>query len=467
MQTHLIGIRFGKTAVLKHTAAVLALALSAGSVYAANTVFDQPDTDFKGRVSSVGVVTPGSEALINGSGFKAGQEIQLLRSGQNVARDQPVTADQDGKFSTTIAVPTDAAVGRHPVVVQVAKPSAADVFELKVSPDLKFSGAEKFNIVAERVQPGMYQSAYSAASNMLFVTSAVGRPPVKESALMKVNADTLKIEASVTPAADKTSDKGQIMAVYGVAVDDAAGTVWVTNTRANTVAVYKQSDLSLVKQFDHGVAPHARDVAIDSEHHRAYVSAFSESEIIVFDIQKLEQLDSIAIKSGMRGKDFQPMSLALDAKNSKLYTVSLPTSEAAVIDLAKQQVEHVYALPGANSSIGVAVAPQANVLFVASQGSDNVQLLDLKKGEILHSVSVGAGPLNVVWDAQNKLAYVISRGAGSIAVINLDGELVANLEAGSLPNHLSTDGKGAVFAINKARGKDDETRDRISKITLK
>src|SRR3546814_1181790 len=52
------------------------------------------------------------------------------------------------------------------------------------------------------------------------VTSAVGRPPVKESALMKVDADTLKIEASVTPAADKTSDKGQIMAVYGVAVDE-------------------------------------------------------------------------------------------------------------------------------------------------------------------------------------------------------------------------------------------------------
>src|SRR3546814_12683168 len=97
---------------------------------------------------------------------------------------------------------------------------------------------------------------------MLFVTSAVGRPPVKESALMKVNADTLKIEASVTPAADKTSDKGQIMAVYGVAVDDAAGTVWVTNTRANTVAVYKQSDLSLVKQFDHGVAPPAPSVPI-------------------------------------------------------------------------------------------------------------------------------------------------------------------------------------------------------------
>src|SRR5690606_16459776 len=132
----------------------------------------------------------------------------------------------------------------------------------------------------------------------------------------------------------------------------------------------------------------------------------------------------------------------LDAANSKLYTVSLSSNEAAVIDLARQQVEQVYALPGAKSASGVAIAPEANVLFVASQGSDNVLLLDLKEGKVLHTVSVGAGPLNVAWDAQDKLAYAISRGAGSIAVIDLDGKLVANLEAGSLPNHLSTDGKG-------------------------
>ncbi|NYT86163.1 YncE family protein [Pollutimonas harenae] len=467
MQTSLIGIRFNRPAVLKQTAAVLVMALCAGSAYASNTVFDQPDPDFKGRVFSPGVVTPGGNAVINGSGFKAGQEIQLLRSGQNVAKDQVLTAGQDGKFSTSIAIPADAAIGRHPIVVQVAKPSAAEVFELKVSPDIKFSGADKFTIVSERLRPGMYQSAYSAASNMLYVTSSAGRPPATESVLMKVDPDTLKIEASATAATSMVNGKNRVMAIFGVAVDDAAGTVWVTNTRDNTVAVYKQSDLSLVKQFEPGAAPHARDVAIDSAHHRAYVSAFGAGEIAVFDTQKLEPLDAIAIKSGIRGEEFKPMGLSLDARNSKLYTVSLPSNQAAMIDLAKQQVEQVYALPGAEGSIGVAVAPEANVLFVASQGSDNIQILDLEKGEVLHSVSVGASPLSVVWDAKDKLAYVISRGAGSIAVINLDGKLLANLKAGSLPNHLSTDGKGHIFSINKARGKDDETRDQVTKITLK
>ncbi|MGB6103940.1 MAG: ATP-binding protein [Pusillimonas sp.] len=466
MQTHLIGIRLSKTATLKRTAALLAaLTLSAGSV-CANTVFDQPDTDFKGNVFSAGVVTPGGEAEVRGAGFKPGQEIQLLRSGQSIAGDKVLTADQEGKFSTTIAVPADAAVGRHPVVVQVAKPSAASIFEFKVSPEIKFSGADKFNVVSQHLQNGLYQSAYSAANNVLFVTSAVGRPPVKESALMKVNPDTLKIEASVTPDADKANDKGQVMAVYGVAADDETGTVWVTNTRSNSVAVYKQSDLSLVKQFENGIVPHARDVVIDSKKHRAYASAVGTTEIIVFDTQKLEKIGAIAIKSKSR-EDASPMSLALDAENGKLYTVSMSTNEAVVIDLAKQEVEHVYPLPGAKSASGVAVAPEANVLFTASQGTDNVHLIDLKNGEVLHTVSVGAGPLNLVWDAKSKLAYAVSRGADSIAVIDLDGKLVANLEGGSYPNHVATDGKGTIFAINKARGKDDKTGDRISKITLK
>ncbi|KAA0890017.1 YncE family protein [Pusillimonas sp. ANT_WB101] len=466
MQTTLFCIGNYRKTVLKTTALVLAaLAISTGSVQA-DTVFDQPDTNFNGSVFSTGVVHPGGEAIVKGGGFKPGQEVQLLRNGHNIAKDKILTADQDGKFSTTISVPETAATGLHPVVVQVAKPSAAKVFEFKISPDINYTGAEKFTITSASLSPSVYQSAYSAATNALFVTSSVGRPPVKASTLTKLNADTLKVEASITPAADPSNEKGQVMAVYGVAVDDDAGTVWVSNTRASTVAVYKQADLALVKQFPNELVPHARDIVVDSKHHRAYASVTGSNEIAVFDTQKLEHIGTIVMKSKSR-EGISPMSMALDASNGKLYTVSRTSNEAVVIDLGKQEVEHVYPLPGAKAASGVAVAPEANTLFVASQATDNVLLVDLKDGKILHDVKVGAGPLNITWDAKNKLAYAVSRGGNSIAVINLDGKLVANLDGGSLPNHISTDGKGAIFALNKARGKDDKTGDRLSKISLK
>ena len=409
---------------------------------------------------------PGDEVAVRGGGFKPGQEIQLLRNGHNIAKDKVLTADQEGNFNTTIALPSTAAIGLHPVVVQVAKPSAAAIFELKVSPDIPYSGAEKFDIAAEHLAAGLYQAAYSKAGDAVFVTSSVGRPPVKESALLKVDPKTLKVQASTAPPADPNNDKGQLMAVYGVAVDDEAGTVWVTNTRQDTVAVYKQDDLSLVKQFPAGTVPHSRDVIIDGKNRRAYSSATGSNEIIVFDTQTLERIGAIAIQSRSRGT-VSPMSLALDAGNGKLYTVSRTTDEAVVIDLASQQVEHVHPMPGARNAAGVAVAPEAGVLFVASQTSDNVLLLDLKNGKVLHTVSLPAGPLNVTWDARNKLAYAVSRGGSAISVIDLDGMLVANLDGGTYPNHLATDGQGTVYAINKSRGQNDETGDRITRIKMK
>ena len=111
--------------------------------------------------------------------------------------------------------------------------------------------------------PGLYQSAYSAASNAVFVTSAVGRPPVTQSQLLKLDPKSLKVIKAITPAQVPGSTNGAVYAVYGVGVDDANGNVWVTNTRQNSIAVYRQKDLSLVHQFPVDTVPHARDVVVD------------------------------------------------------------------------------------------------------------------------------------------------------------------------------------------------------------
>lgn len=446
-----------------------ALALSLGVSHAlADSVFSSPDANFRGRLQAGGVVVPGSEITLKGASFKPGQTVTLAR-GKTILNPEgtPFKADDKGEFEFKLSIPQDAAPGQHPIIVNVANPDAAIIFPLKVSPVIAISGTDKFEAKNEKLVRGLYQVARSDKNNTLFVTSAVGRPPVKESKLLKLNGDTLVIEAEVDTKLVQGREDGHRHAVYGVAVDDAEGNVWTTTTRDGSVAVYKQSDLSLVKQFEPELVPHSRDVVVDAEAGRAYVSAVGGNFISVFDTKELKALEPIEIKSGVRGETFTPTSLSFDKANHKLYSVGMKTGEVAVIDTKNNAVEKVFALPGAKSSIGISVDPTTNQVYVVSQGSDNLIIADVATGKVLHDVATGAGPLNVAFDPVKKLAYVANRGAGTVTVINPQGEIVANLEAGSFPNHLLADGKGNVFVINKARGENDATGDRVTRLTPK
>lgn len=427
-----------------------------------------PEVEFQGRVSASGAsrgqpIYAGDEATISGSNLVPGQEVTIW-DGDTELTSEPLKADAEGKFSFKLTVPQDAAPGQHYVIVNGENPKASTISRLKVSPKIEPFGADKFEVTASKLVRGLYQAAYSAKNDALFVAAAAGRPPAVESKLLRIDPETLAVDAEVTPAA---APAGGVFAVYGIGVDDTNDTVWVTNTRQNTVAVYKQSDLSLVKQFEPGTATHSRDVVIDEAAGRAYVSAARESEIVVIDTKTLEVANRIEIQSSKRGEAFGAASLALDRESGKLFTVSLTTSELAIIDTASGTVDKVVPVRGAMSAIGVAYDPKTKRAFVAAQGSDTLAIVDTASGETLHSVPVGAGALSVTFDAVSNLAYVSNRGAGTVAVVTPDGELVASLDGGTNPNHVITDGKGRVYAINKSRGEDDPNGDRIARIVPK
>lgn len=418
--------------------------------------FAAVDTSFAGQVRPAApVVYAGDTVRLEGSRFTPGQQVTLGYEGRPLV--QAVTVDSEGKFIAEVQIPAQAQPGRHPIVVSATGPNAATIATLKISPKLEASGQERFATQSEKLAPGgLYQSAYSAKNNALFVTRAVGRPPVSESELIKVNADTLQELARVTPAKapDRKNRQGEmqsggVFAVYGVGVDDARGTVWVTNTRQNTVAVYRQSDLRLVKQLPSESAGHPRDVVIDTRSGKAFVSTVSPA-IEVFDTRSFKKTATITIESSIRGfnaRPFTAMSLALDAASGKLYVVS-STGELAVVDVKSRKVEKVFAIEGVNGSAGVAYDARSGRLFVASQGSDDLAVIDAASGRVLQRTLVGAGALNVVFDAASNLAYVSNRGAATVTVVDTDGQIVANLPTGPQPNHLSLGKGGAVYLVN-------------------
>lgn len=424
-------------------------------------------------------ILAGSPVVVAGKGFKPGQKVALFY-GSTPLPGGSLTADPEGKVQGQILVPANAVYGTHPIVVVAEGPYTALVEDLKVSPTVPLAGQANFTVTEATVARALYQSAYSAKTNHLFVTSAVGRPPVQQSELLKLDPATLKVIARVTPAAAPAREGGPrpgpagqnapqgpgVYAVYGVGVDDARGTVWVTNTRQNSVAVYRQSDLSLVKQMAPGSVAHARDVAIDSSAGKAYVSAAGTPDVQVFDTGTLEAEAPITIQTRAPGRQqqFSALSLSLDAAAGRLYVVSMSTNEVAVINTRTRDVEHVFAVPGARSAIGVSHDPETGRIFVAAQGSDNLTVLDGKTGAVIADTPVGAGALNVAFDPVKRLAYVSTRGAGTIAVADADGKLVANLGPAPMANHVAIGQNGTVFAVDKsatARGADSDTILRI------
>lgn len=310
--------------------------------------------------------------------------------------------------------------------------------------------------------PGVYQSAYSARLQRLYVASAVGRPPVRESRLLKIDPASLRVEAVVTPAPQASRQDGQVQAIYGVAADDAHGQVWATNTRSGSVAVYRQSDLALVKQFADNAVPHARDVAIDAAHDRAYVSSPASNVIHVFDTATLQPLPGITLSGA--GEAPKPMSLALDAARQRLYTVSLNTAEVFAIDTATGRQIARYAVSGVQGASGIAVDSQAQRLYVASQKSGDVTVLDARDGRVLQRVPTGAGALNVAFDPLHRLAYVANRGAGTVTVLNDAGVIQAQIASGSAPNHIIIDPQGIAWLLVKTKGKNDPNGDRLIRI---
>lgn len=403
-------------------------------------------------------ILAGGAVVASGRDFHPGQAVTLLY-GQT--RLGSAVADAEGAFQTNLTLPADAQSGNHPIVVVAETPYNATIANLKVSPNLPLSGRSGYEVTDVSPTRGLYQTAFSARRNAIFAAAAVGRPPVRQSELLRLNADTLEVEARVTPAAapprqlpanapaDASTDAG-VYAVYGVGVDDRNDTVWVTNSRQNTVAVYRQSDLSLIKQFEPGTVNHARDVVIDAEDGKAYASATFQPEVAVFDTADLTVAKRIQIASTVRGETFSAASLSYDREANRLYVASNSTNEIAVIDTRTDTVLNVFPVPGARSVIGVSHDPVTDRIFAAAQGTDNLVILNGADGSVLSDTPVGAGALNVVFEPVNRLAYVSNFGAGTVTVVDPDGRIVANLPAPPVANHVSTDGRGNVYVAVKS-----------------
>ena len=319
--------------------------------------------------------------------------------------------------------------------------------------------------------PGQFQVGYSKKNHKLFVPT-VGARGGLASSLARVDADTLKTEAFAELPVKK-NDKGQYgyTSAYGVTVDDVDGTVWVTNTTDNSVAVYDQQTLKLiwtnegVKEGDPNWIEHPRSVLVDHESGKAFVTGrFFVSAIDL----KTKQVEKIQLEGAPdNGTRYISMNLFLDG--GKLYVPERTGGKLFVVDTKTFKVEKTIQTQGEDSTVevrpsDVAVDRSLGEIYVSSQGvkgvNSGISVYDLHTGEFKKFVKFGTQALALEHDEDRDLVYVTDFGTGKVAVF--DGradEVIGEVEMnGAAANDVTLLKDGSVLVLDK--------KDRDEKVTL-
>ena len=319
--------------------------------------------------------------------------------------------------------------------------------------------------------PGQFQVGYSKKNHKLFVPT-VGARGGLASSLARVDADTLQTEAFAELPVKK-NDKGQYgyTSAYGVTVDDVDGTVWVTNTIDNSVAVYDQQSLKLiwtnegVKEDDPNWIEHPRSVLVDHESGKAFVTGRFFVSAIDLKTKQVEKIQLEGAPDG--GTRYISMNLFLDG--GKLYVPERTGGKLFVVDTKTFKVEKTIQTQGEDSNVevrpsDVAVDHSLNEIYVSSQGvkgvNSGISVYDLQTGEFKKFVKFGTQALALEHDEDRDLVYVTDFGTGKVAVF--DGradEVIGEVEMnGAAANDVTLLKDGSVLVLDK--------KDRDEKVTL-
>mgnify|MGYP001669597456 CR=1 FL=1 len=319
--------------------------------------------------------------------------------------------------------------------------------------------------------PGQFQVGYSKKNHKLFVPT-VGARGNLASSLARVDADTLQTEAFAELPVKK-NDKGQYgyTSAYGVTVDDVDGTVWVTNTTDNSVAVYDQQTLKLiwtnegVKEGDPNWTEHPRSVLVDHESGKAFVTGRFFVSAIDLKTKQVEKIQLEGAPDG--GTRYISMNLFLDG--GKLYVPERTGGKLFVVDTKTFKVEKTIQTQGEDSTVevrpsDVAVDRSLGEIYVSSQGvkgvNSGISVYDLRTGEFKKFVKFGTQALALEHDEDSDLVYVTDFGTGKVAVF--DGradEVIGEVEMnGAAANDVTLLKDGSVLVLDK--------KDRDEKVTL-
>jgi DNA-binding beta-propeller fold protein YncE len=136
----------------------------------------------------------------------------------------------------------------------------------------------------------------------------------------------------------------------------------------------------------------------------------------------------------------------LDAAGERLFVCALGNNTAEVLDLRKG--ERVHSIDGLGSPQGLVYVPELNQLFVANDQGGICNIYDATSFRLIGKVDFHDDADNVRYDSAAKQIYV-GFGGGGIAIINaVDGKRVGSVTLAAHPEAFELEKRGRRIFVN-------------------
>jgi DNA-binding beta-propeller fold protein YncE len=297
---------------------------------------------------------------------------------------------------------------------------------------------------------------------------------VKPKAILSLVCSSLLVILRFVSAADSLTPGNpvEVAGTHGkfdfIKIDSANNRLLACHTGNGSLDLIDITTSKLIKSIPTG---NAQGVAIDSEHHRYFVSVSKPPKMVIVDSAKLALFGEVALpapadlvayhletnrvfvcdddkpvmwvinpmekrivstidfpRGGMEDLDF-------DSQDRFLFQCLKDSSELAKLDLKTEKVVATWSTFPVENPHGMAMVPGTDQVLVVG-GTGKLGLFDLSTGQIVGTADVSPKVDEIAYDPTLHRVYCAS-GLGTISVVSLDRQRLAPLPSltGSLGAH--------------------------------
>lgn len=203
-------------------------------------------------------------------------------------------------------------------------------------------------------------------------------------------------------------DVKDLKGVHGVLAVPELHRVYASATGTNELAVIDDQSLSIVARVPAGDYPDG--IAYATKVNKIYVSDLHGKTDTVIDAKTNQRVTTIALGGGAGNSQY-------DSVGDRIFVTVDGREELAEIDPNSDQVVARYPLTGCKGSHGLLIDTEHRLAFAACEDNSKLVVFDLQTKKATSTLSVGADPDVLAFDAALQRLYV-SAESGVITIFD-------------------------------------------------